>query len=293
MKAPLIVHPVSNTESGKTALATAVALARLSGADLHLLEVAGRRRSSKDSSLRPITDESVNISAVRLVGDVVDAVVDYAKSRSADLVVVADRARAHGPYWRRGMYAKDLARHLSVPLVSVPASRDERPARADGSSEESRLHAEAIAPLIEWDTLATTAGSEALINGPTIAEGTLKEAVEVAAGVITVTRPGAHQRVSMSSSLARVLRSAPGPVLVLSARPAGRMAPPGTSGRDIHRRGHATASSHVIHTAFRTSVATIPSVCAAENPRAPADHPCITYEPRPRFKRLSTWWSYP
>src|SRR5689334_25194215 len=84
MKAPLIVHPVSDTESGKTALGMAVALARLSGAELHGLELAGGKRSSKESSLRPIADESLNISGGRPVCDVVDAVVDYAKSRTAE-----------------------------------------------------------------------------------------------------------------------------------------------------------------------------------------------------------------
>jgi hypothetical protein len=98
-----------------------------------VLELTGRRRSFPDSIVRPITDATVEphfaefvrsvysadvkVSAVELVGDVVDAVVDYARSASADLVVVADQARSHGPYWRRGVYASDLSRHLSIPLV--------------------------------------------------------------------------------------------------------------------------------------------------------------------------------
>ena len=45
------------------------------------------------------------------------------RGAAADLVVVADQARSHGPYWRRGMYANDLARHLSIRLLTVPASR--------------------------------------------------------------------------------------------------------------------------------------------------------------------------
>ena len=178
MKLSLIVHPVSYSPSGKTALATAVALARVSGADLHVLELTGRRRSAADPIVRPITDADVEphfaefvrsvysadvkISAVELVGDVVDAVAAYAKSASADLVVVADQARSHGPYWRRGMYATDLARRLSVPLVSVPASRDERPAREGASSEEANSHAEAIGRIIGESTVA---------NAPTKVEG--------------------------------------------------------------------------------------------------------------------------
>src|SRR3954464_10673868 len=152
METDFIIRPVLYSPSGKTARGLAVELARVSGADLHVLELTGRRRSSRDPIVRPITDgdvephfaefvrsvysDDVKISAVELTGDVVGAVIDYAKSASADLVVVADQARSHGPYWRRGMYANDLARHLSVPLVSVPVSRDERLAREGASCDE-------------------------------------------------------------------------------------------------------------------------------------------------------------
>ena len=245
MKPSLIVHPVSYSPSGKTALATAVALARVSGADLHLLELTGRRRSSEDPILRPITDADVEphfaefvpsvysadvkISAVELVGDVVDAVVDYARNASADLVVVADQARSHGPFWRRGMYANDLARHLSIPLVSVPASRDKRLAREGASSEEAKSHAEVIARIITQSRLAKASSdveSETLVRSGTIGEGTVKTAGEVGADLIVVARPGEHHHLSMNSALARVLRNAPRPVLVLPATAADRIRVP-------------------------------------------------------------------
>jgi nucleotide-binding universal stress UspA family protein len=240
MTPSLIVHPVSYSPSGKTALATAVAIARVCGADLHVLELAGRRGTSADPIVRPITDEAVephfaefvrsvysadvNISAVELAGDVVDAVVEYAKSTSADLVIVADQARSHGPYWRRGRYANDLARHLSVPLVSVPATRDERLAREGASSEEAKSHAEAIARMLERNALAQTstdAEREMLVKPRAIGDSTLTAAGEVVADVI-VARAGLHHHVAMSSSLARLLRSAPRPVLVVPAAAADR-----------------------------------------------------------------------
>jgi nucleotide-binding universal stress UspA family protein len=140
MKLSLIVHPVSFSPGGKTALATAVALARFYQADLHLLELRGRRRSSPDLIVRSITDAGVEphfaefvqsvsyadvkVSAVELGGDVLGAVVDYARRTSADLVVVADRARSHGPYWRSGVYANDLTRHVTCPVLAVPDSHD-------------------------------------------------------------------------------------------------------------------------------------------------------------------------
>jgi nucleotide-binding universal stress UspA family protein len=236
MKLDLIIHPVSYSPSGKTALGTAVALARVSGADLHVLELTGWRRSSQDPIVRPITDTGVephfaefvrsvysadvNISAVELVGDVVDAVVDYARSASADLVVVADPPRSHGPYWRRGMYANDLARHLSIPLVSVPASRDERLAREGGSLEEATSRAESIARLIQQSMAAKgpSDGVDETIVGPSaIREAAAITDGEVGADLTVMVRPGARHQVWMNSSLARVLRNSPHPVLVVPA----------------------------------------------------------------------------
>ena len=236
METDLIIHPVSYSPSGKTALGMAVALARVSGADLHVLELTGRRRSSQDPIVRPITDAGVephfaefvrsvysadvNISAVELVGDVVDAVVDYARSASADLVVVADQARSHGPYWRRGMYANDLARHLSIPLVSVPASHDERLAREGGPSEEATSRAESIARIIEQSTAAKASSdveSETLVRPSAIGDGAVTTNGEVGADLTVVVRPGARHHVWMNSSLARVLRNSPHPVLVVPA----------------------------------------------------------------------------
>ena len=222
MKPSLIVHPISYSPSGKTALGTAVALARVSGADLHVLELTGRRRSSQAPIVRPITDADVEphfaefvrsvysadvkISAVELVGDIVDAVVDYARSASADLVVVADQARSH-----------------------VPASRDERLAREGASSEEAKSHAEAIARIIGQSTVAKASSDgegEALVRLGAIGEGTVKTAGEVGADLIVVTQPGAHHRVSMNSALARVLRNALRPVLVVPAPYADRIRVP-------------------------------------------------------------------
>jgi nucleotide-binding universal stress UspA family protein len=233
MKSSLIVHPVSYSPSGKTALATAIELARISGADLHVLELTGRRRSS-NPIVRPINDANVEphfaefvrsvysadvkISAVELVGDVVDAVADYARSASADLVVVADQARSHGPYWRRGMYANDLARHLSVPLVSVPVSRDVALAREGASADMAKSRADAIARIIGSNAVAKASAnveSETFARPGTLGESTLRAPGEVRADLVVVARPGRAHHVSMNSELARVLRDASRPVLVL------------------------------------------------------------------------------
>ena len=60
------------------------------------------------------------MSAVELGGDVIEAVVDHAKRTSADLLVVASHALAHGPYWRAGAYATDIARRVACPTLAVP-----------------------------------------------------------------------------------------------------------------------------------------------------------------------------
>jgi len=133
--------------------------------------------------VQSVSADGVKISAVELAGDIVEAVADYATTASADLVVVADQARSHGPYWRRGMYARDLTRHLSIPLVSVPASRGEWLAGNGDSSEHT----------------------------------------DVGADFIGVARPGADHQVSMNSRLARVLRNAPRPVLVVPETAAERI----------------------------------------------------------------------
>jgi hypothetical protein len=234
MKPSLILHPVSYSPSGKAALATAVALARVLGAELHVLELLGGGRPPRDPIVRSITDPDVEahfaefvgsvysadvkISAVELEGDVVDAVVDYAGSASADLLVVADRARSHGPFWRRGMYANDLARHLSIPLVSVPASANERVARDGASSDEAKSHAEAISRMIEASRGAKASTYvEGLARRGAIGARTVNTAKDIGATLIVVARPGAHHHVSMTSPLARVLRDAVRPVLVVPA----------------------------------------------------------------------------
>jgi nucleotide-binding universal stress UspA family protein len=212
--------------------------------------MTGRRRSAADPIVRPISaaevephfaefvrsvySADVKISAVELVGDVVDAVVDYVRNSSADLVVVADQPRSHGPYWRRGMYANDLARHLSVPLVSVPASRDARRAGEGAPADESKSYAEAITRIVGRSAVAEASedvGSETFPGPATTGEGTLKPVSGVGADLIVVRSPGAHHQLSMNSDLARVLRNAPRPVLVLPATAADRSPVPSQPAR--------------------------------------------------------------
>ena len=138
MRPSLILHPVSFSADGRAALARAVALARWYQADLHVLELRGRQGPAQNPIVRSIGGADVEphfaefvqsvgcadvrVSAVDLQGDVVEAVVDYSERTSADLLVVASQARSHGPYWRSGAYANDLARAISCPTLAVSAA---------------------------------------------------------------------------------------------------------------------------------------------------------------------------
>ncbi len=140
MKPSLILHPVSYSPSGRSALARALALARWYQADLHVLELRGGR--SRDPFVRDLGSAGVEphfaefvesvgsdgarISAVEIAGDDVSAVIDYAKRTTADVVVVASETGLHGPWWRPETYAAALARHLPCQTLAVPTAHDAR-----------------------------------------------------------------------------------------------------------------------------------------------------------------------
>jgi len=245
MKPSLIVHPISFSPSGKAALATAVALARFHGADLHVLEVRRRRWSSHDPVVRSIGDPEVEphfaefvrsvdcadvkVSAVELEGDIVDAVVDYANSTAADLVVVADQARQHGPYSRAGMYANDITRRLSYPVLSVPAFRTADAGAGvpftkilsaiEPSPASSEVIGHALALVgqigaeVSYVALDETPTANAVPRG-TPSEMIVRTAAEIGANLVVIAGP-ARKNVFMQSPLAQVLRHSPCPTLVV------------------------------------------------------------------------------
>jgi nucleotide-binding universal stress UspA family protein len=143
MKPSLILHPVSYSASGRSALAMVLALARWYQADLHVLELRGGRRKDPIVRAFPSADvephfaefvESVGsfggrINAVEIAGDDVQAVISYAKQSSADLVVVASESGPDHPCWRSTAYSQDLARRLLCPTLAVPAAHDARSMR--------------------------------------------------------------------------------------------------------------------------------------------------------------------
>lgn len=141
MNPSLILCPVAFSPNGKSALARALAIARWYQADLHVLQLRGRRRASENPVATPLAEGSVElrlgqfvdslnplgvrVSVAELTGDPVTAVSDYARRTAADLVVVARHGRPHGIYWRPGVYAKEIARHVSCPTLVVPEAHEE------------------------------------------------------------------------------------------------------------------------------------------------------------------------
>ena len=139
MKPSLILHPVSYSPTGRSALARALALARWYHADLHVLESRGGRpqdpivRDFRSAGVEPhfsefvesVGADGVRLSAVEIAGDDVAAVIDYAGQASADVVVVAGQAGSHshqGP----ASYAENLARSLPCPTLAIRAAHDAR-----------------------------------------------------------------------------------------------------------------------------------------------------------------------
>lgn len=136
MNPSLILNPLVLSPSGKPALAQALAIARWYDADLHVLQLGGRRRRLLTPAAMPLDDgrvdprvtefvtalspQDVRVSIVELPGDPVTAVSTYARLAGADLIVVGKYGRPNGLYRRPGVYARDIARHTSCPTLAVP-----------------------------------------------------------------------------------------------------------------------------------------------------------------------------
>ena len=141
----LILHPLDYSAGVKPALARALALAKWHEADLHVLHVRSRRRGSDGEEaaharLREFVDarnpDGVKFETVILAGDPVAAVADYARHKSPDLLVVDKHGRRASKLWRAGVFAKELARLVASPTLTVPDNHDGANATADAMFRE-------------------------------------------------------------------------------------------------------------------------------------------------------------
>ena len=133
MNLSLILHPLDHSAGAKPALARALALAKWHDADLHVLLVRSRRRGidgeeAAHARLRGFVEarnpEAAKFETVILAGDPVTAVADYARHKSPDLLVVDKHGRRASKLWRPGVFAKELARLVACPTLTVPESHD-------------------------------------------------------------------------------------------------------------------------------------------------------------------------
>jgi nucleotide-binding universal stress UspA family protein len=133
MNLSLILHPLDYSGGVKPALARSLALAKWHEADLHVLHVRSRRRGidgeeAAHARLREFVDasnpEGVKFETVILAGDPVAAVADYARHKSPELLVVDKHGRRASKLWRAGVFAKELARLVASPTLTVPDNHD-------------------------------------------------------------------------------------------------------------------------------------------------------------------------
>lgn len=137
MKPTLIVCHVEFSTEGRSALVMALALARRYEAELHVAHVGPRLRSESrgiragvvdhelsarlDDFTSAVNVEGAKVEAVVLHGDPVGALVDYRRSMSAGLTIVAQNGRRGSPYWVAGAFAKEVARGVGCPTITVPS----------------------------------------------------------------------------------------------------------------------------------------------------------------------------
>lgn len=145
MNLSLILHLLDYSAGVKPALARALALAKWHEADLHVLHVRSRRGGFDDEEaaharLRKFVGarnpEGAKFETVILAGDPITAVADYARHKSPDLLVVDKHGRRASKQWRAGVFAKELARLVASPTLTVPDNHDGANATADAMFAE-------------------------------------------------------------------------------------------------------------------------------------------------------------
>ena len=145
MNLSLILHPLDYSAGAKPALARALALAKWHEADLHVLHVRSRRHAIHGEEAAHVrlcefvdarNPDRVKFETVILAGDPVAAAADYALHKSPDLLVVDKHGRPASNRWRAGVFAKELARRVACPTLTVPDNVDGASPTADTSFRE-------------------------------------------------------------------------------------------------------------------------------------------------------------
>lgn len=121
----LIVCPIDLSAEARPVLARAVALARWHDAELHVAFVrpdGDDRHASRFADVLLSSDlDDVTVMPVVLEGDPVHAVVEYARAKSPDLVVVGQFGRRGTTHWCAGTYAAAVGEAIQCPTIMLPA----------------------------------------------------------------------------------------------------------------------------------------------------------------------------
>lgn len=133
-----LVHPVEYSDSGMTALADAIALARTYQATLHVVRAQSRRVSNDHEAAAQVrlrncaAGGGVVPSAIEtalVYGDPVSAVAQYAQATAPDLLVVGRTGPRGSNLWRAGVFAKELASVVRRPALVLPSTENREAVR--------------------------------------------------------------------------------------------------------------------------------------------------------------------
>ena len=130
MNLSVIVCPVDFSESGRAALRSALRLAQCHEAELHVVYVRPRRLSRSSAGFAAAEKRLVEFIStsdakgvvslpVILTGEPVRAVAEYARLKSADLVVVGPNGPRGSRFWSSGVLAAEIARAVASPTLAA------------------------------------------------------------------------------------------------------------------------------------------------------------------------------
>ena len=136
----LVVVPVDGSPETERTVRYAVSIAKLHGADVHVIQVVSRRSGTlwrapeserrlraRLRALRPaVEQEGVFVRVVTLRGDHDSVIPAYAQLNAASLMVVGHHYGS-SRLWRNSSVASRLSRSSPVPVLVVPARGDAAP----------------------------------------------------------------------------------------------------------------------------------------------------------------------
>jgi nucleotide-binding universal stress UspA family protein len=146
-----VVVPLDGSETAEEVLDEAISLAKLNGAELHLVRVADSRTLEQiggegmmwdaatigslldeeeqasgaylNEVAERLTSENVEATTETLRGSVVNSLLSVAKP--GDMIAIATHGRSGLKRWFLGSVAEELVRRATVPLLIVRAQRAE------------------------------------------------------------------------------------------------------------------------------------------------------------------------